>query len=119
MILYESGSEFDEDEVAWNCDSSDEYTFAVYSFPQNFVQADGRSNIRRYGNVFESTISISLGAPVANFTVDDPRITVTSADNQNFVLSDADQTEANEIWFQFDYLPGNFFLSNTVGVNGN
>lgn len=119
MILFDNGADFSETDVAWNCSSADEYTYAVYSFPQNFVQADGRSNIRKIGNNFDNIVTVSLGAAVANFTVDDPRITVTSADNQNFVLSDADQTNADEIWFQFDYLPGNFFLSNTVGVNGN
>jgi len=119
MILFESGADFNQEDVAWSCDSTDEYTYAVYSFPQNFVQKDGRSNIRRYGNAFDSTVTVSLGAPVQNFTVDDPRIAVSSFDNQNFVLDNADVTEAHEIWFQFEYLPGNFFLSNTVGVSGN
>ena len=109
------GSPFTQEDVAWNCDSADEYTYAIYSFPQNYLKKDGRSNIRKYGNNFDATVALSLGAQVVNFTVDDPRITVNSADNMNFILTDIPNIE--EVWFQFEYA-NSFFLSNAVGVAG-
>merc|ERR1711972_272294 len=89
----------------------------LYSFPQNYLQKDGRSNIRRYGNKFDTFVALNLGAPVANFTVDDPRITVISNNNQDFTFTDI-PSSLEEVWFQFEYLENNFFLSNSVGVVG-
>ena len=82
-----------------------------------YLQKDGRSNIRRYGNKFDTFVALNLGAPVANFTVDDPRITVTSNNNQDFTFTDI-PSSLEEVWFQFEYLENNFFLSNSVGVVG-
>merc|ERR1712031_150551 len=98
-------------------DENDDYTYAVYSFPQNYLQKDGRSNIRRYGNKFDTFVALNLGGPVANFTVDDPRITVTTNNNQDFTFTDI-PSNLEEVWFQFEYLENNFFLSNSVGVVG-
>merc|ERR1711972_193515 len=115
LVYFAPGSPFTQEDVAWNCDSADDYTYAIYSFPQNYLKKDGRSNIRKYGNNFDTTVSLSLGAQVVNFTVDDPRITVNTADNQNYILTDIPNIE--EVWFQFEYA-NSFFLSNTVGVAG-
>jgi len=115
LVYFAPGSPFTQEDVAWNCDSADEYTYAIYSFPQNYLKKDGRSNIRKYGNNFDATVALSLGAQVVNFTVDDPRITVNSADNMNFILTDIPNIE--EVWFQFEYA-NSFFLSNAVGVAG-
>jgi hypothetical protein len=117
LVYFTPGSPFTQDDVTWNCDENDDYTYAVYSFPQNYLQKDGRSNIRRYGNKFDTFVALNLGAPVANFTVDDPRITVTSNNNQDFTFTDI-PSSLEEVWFQFEYLENNFFLSNSVGVVG-
>jgi hypothetical protein len=116
LVYFAPGSPFSQEDVVWNCDPADEYTYAIYSFPQNYLKKDGRSNIRRFGNQFDTTVSLSLGAQVVNFTVDDPRITVNSNDNQNYIFTDI-PTSIEEVWFQFDYAD-TFFLSNTVGVAG-
>ena len=109
------------EDVTWNCDIGDTYEYAVYSFPQRYLEKDGRTNIRHLssheGNDFHDQLFVSMGAPVANFTVDDNRVQVDSVDNQNFVLTSIPDT-FEELWFQWDYLPGQFFLSNTVGVTG-
>merc|ERR1711957_920397 len=97
LVYFAPGSPFSQEDVVWDCDSADEYTYAIYSFPQNYLKKDGRSNIRRFGNQFDTTVSLSLGAQVVNFT-DIPTI-------------------IEEVWFQFDYAD-TFFLSNTVGVAG-
>jgi hypothetical protein len=116
LVYFAPGSPFSQEDVVWNCDPADEYTYAIYSFPQNYLKKDGRSNIRRFGNQFDTTVSLSLGAQVVNFTVDDPRITVNSNDNQNYIFTEI-PTSIEEVWFQFDYAD-TFFLSNTVGVAG-
>jgi len=116
LVYFAPGSPFSQEDVVWDCDAADEYTYAIYSFPQNYLKKDGRSNIRRFGNQFDTTVSLSLGAQVVNFTVDDPRITVNSNDNQNYIFTDI-PTSIEEVWFQFDYAD-TFFLSNTVGVAG-
>lgn len=122
LVYFAPGSEFSAEDVAWQCDSTNEYEYAVYSFPQRYLEKDGRTNIRHLssheGNSFHATVVVSLGDEVANFTVDDTRILVETADNTNFVLTSIPDT-FEELWFQWDYLPGKFFLSNTVGVTGN
>jgi len=119
LVYFASGSSFSADDVAWTCDPADTYEYAVYSFPQRYLESNGRTNIRHLssheGNNFDDQVLISMGAQVANFTVDDQRVTVETADNQNFILSAIPDT-FEELWFQWDYLPGQFFLSNTVGV---
>jgi hypothetical protein len=121
LIYFAEGSSFDAEDVQWDCDSGDVYEYAVYSFPQNYLQKDGRTNIRHLssheGNDFHSQIVVSMGAQVANFTVDDDRISVNTVDNENFVLTDVPNT-FEELWFQWDYLPGGFFLSNAIAVTG-
>jgi hypothetical protein len=122
LVYFAPGSEFSAEDVAWECDSGNEYEYAVYSFPQRYLEKDGRTNIRHLssheGNSFHATVVVSLGDEVANFTVDDTRILVETADNTVFVLTSIPDT-FEELWFQWDYLPGKFFLSNTVGVIGN
>jgi len=122
LVYFAPGSEFSAEDVAWECDSTNEYEYAVYSFPQRYLEKDGRTNIRHLssheGNSFHATVVVSLGDEVANFTVDDTRILVETTDNVNFVLTSIPDT-FEELWFQWDYLPGKFFLSNTVGVVGN
>jgi len=115
IVFFERGNEFGMDEVEWNCDSSDEYTYAVYSFPQNYEQTDTRSNVRVKGNSFDANVVLSFASQVANFTVDDGRIAASSIDNMNFVLSDIPDS-LEEVWFQFTYT--GYFGSNEVGVNG-
>jgi len=116
LVYFAPGSSFTQEDVAWNCDAADEYTYAIYSFPQNYLMKDGRTNIRKYGNDFDATVSLALAAPVNNFTIDDPRITVNSVDNQNFIFTDIPDS-LEEVWFQFEYADS-FFLSNMVGVAG-
>lgn len=104
-------------QMAIDCDAGDEFKYGLYSFPQNNMQVDGRSNLRTKEGWFDPTAqySISLGSPVANFTVDDVRIDVSTTDDQNFVLS-AVPDSLQEVWFSFVYL--DFFGSNEVGVIG-
>jgi len=115
IIFFEEDNFFAMEDVAWDCDSSDEYNYAVYSFPQNYEQTDTRSNIRVLGNQFDSSVTLSLGSQVQNFTLDDARITAQTVDNQNYVLTTIPDS-IQEIWFQFTYV--NFFGSNEVGVAG-
>jgi len=116
-LQFNRGFEFTEAEITMTCDTEDEFTYAVYSFPQNHLQQSGRSNLRRKDNVWDSTASyaVTFASPVGNFTVDDPRIQVATSDNMSFVLTEVPPT-IEEIWFQFDYL--NYFGSNEVGVVG-
>jgi hypothetical protein len=118
IVFFNDGEEFTDLDVNIACDATDEFTYAVYSFPQNHLQADGRTNLRRVDTVWEEAgqYTVSLGQQVANFTVDDPRITASTIDNQNFVLTGIPET-LEEIWFQFEY-DGSYFGSNEVGVNG-
>jgi len=114
-VQFNRGFEFAANEITMTCNSDDEFTYAVYSFPQNHLQQSGRSNLRRRDNVWDPTASYSLTfvSPVANFTVDDPRINVATYDNMNFLLSDVPDS-LEEVWFQFDYI--DYFGSNEVGV---
>ena len=36
LVYFAPGSPFTQDDVSWNCDENDDYTYAVYSFPQNY-----------------------------------------------------------------------------------
>lgn len=116
-VQFNRGFEFTADEITMTCDTDDEFVYAVYSFPQNHLQQDGRSNLRKRDNVWDPTASYALtfASPVANFTLDDPRITVSTADNMSFVLTDVPPS-LEEVWFQFSYM--NYFGSNEVGVVG-
>lgn len=116
-VQFNRGFEFSADEITMTCDTDDEFEYAVYSFPQNHLQVDGRSNLRKRDNIWDSTASyaLSFASPVANFTLDDPRISVSTADNMSFVLTDVPPS-LEEIWFQFNYM--NYFGSNEVGVVG-
>jgi len=116
-VQFNRGFEFDWSEITMSCSSQDEYTYAVYSFPQNHLQQSGRSNLRVKGNNWDPNESyvITFANQVGNFTVDDPRISVTTTDNMAFVLTDIPPS-IEEVWFEFEYL--NYFGSNEVGVVG-
>jgi hypothetical protein len=117
-IQFNRGFEFTADDISMSCITEDEFNFAVYSFPQNHLQEDARSNIRKKDNAWDPTASYALtfASAVANFTVDDPRIQVATADNMNFILTEVPPT-IEEVWFQFSYI--NYFGSNEVGVVSN
>ena len=36
LVYFAPGSPFSQEDVVWDCDSADEYTYAIYSFPQNY-----------------------------------------------------------------------------------
>lgn len=113
LVQFNRGFEFEAKDVTWECDNTDEYTWAVYSFPQNLISSTGRSNIRPRGDfVPNQALGITFPSPVANFTVDDYRVTVTTTDNLNYILENIPNVD--EVWFQFEY--ENFFQSNEVGV---
>lgn len=116
-IHFNRGFEFTEAEITMTCDTDDEFTYAVYSFPQNALQQSGRSNLRRRDNVWDPSASyaVTFASPVGNFTVDDPRIQIATSDNMSFVLTEVPPS-IEEIWFGFEYL--NYFGSNEVGVVG-
>lgn len=117
---------FDPSEVSWTCNTDDEFEYAIYSFPQNLCRKHVTTNIRRksYFSDFHDVIVIDLGAPVDNFSVMDPRINMTTTDNQHFVLHfplddvPRGSGHAHEIHMEWDYRVGQFFLSNTVTVMG-
>jgi hypothetical protein len=115
IVHFDGSNNFTASDVYIACDATDEYSFAVYSFPQNALQQDGRSNLRKLSNDWDSTATyvVTLGAQVGNFTVDDPRITVSTLDEQTFSLSGVPET-IEEVWFQWDYL--SYFGSNEVGA---
>ena len=116
-LQFNRGFEFAAEDITLSCNEDDEYIYAVYSFPQNHLQTDGRSNLRKKDNIWDPAASyaLSFASQVANFTLDDPRISVSTADNVNFVLTDVPPS-LEEIWFQFSYV--NYFGSNEVGVIG-
>jgi hypothetical protein len=116
-VQFNRGFEFDSSEITMTCSSQDEYTYAVYSFPQNHLQQSGRSNLRVKGNQWDPNESyvITFANQVGNFTVDDPRVQVSTSDNMAFVLTDIPPS-IEEVWFEFEYL--NYFGSNEVGVVG-
>jgi hypothetical protein len=115
IVNFDGANNFTASDVYIACDASDTYNYAVYSFPQNALQEDGRSNLRNLGNVWDptATYTITLGAQVGNFTVDDPRISVSTLDEQTFALTNVPDS-IEEIWFQWDYLT--YFGSNEVGA---
>lgn len=114
-LQFNRGFEFTAEEIQMDCISEDEFSFAVYSFPQNHLQESARSNIRKIDNLWDPTASYALtfASPVANFTIDDPRIQVATTDNMNFILTEVPPT-IEEVWFEFAYI--NYFGSNEVGV---
>lgn len=116
-IQFNRGFEFTEAEITMTCDEEDEYTYAVYSFPQNHLQESGRSNLRKRDNQWDPAASyaITFASPVTNFVVDDPRIQVATTDNMSFILTEIPAT-IEEVWFSFEYI--NYFGSNEVGVIG-
>ena len=125
-VAYKRDQVFNPNKVTWSCNTDDEFEYALYSFPQNLCKKHTVTNVRRrayYGD-FDDMVVIDLGAPVDNFYVYDPRINATSVDDQHFVLFFDQQDvprgdgHAHEIHFEFDYRPGQFFLSNTVTVAG-
>ena len=115
IIFFEDDGEFSEDDMSISCDETDEYEYAVYSFPQNALQTDGRTNLRKFGNAWNSNdmYTITLGSAVGNFTVDDPRIRVDTVDQQSFTFTNV-PSGIDEIWFSFDYI--DYFGSNEVGA---
>jgi hypothetical protein len=115
IVFFEPGSKFNASDINIACDDTDEYEFAVYSFPQNAEQVNGRTNLRMRDSNWDtnSAYTLTLGAPVNNFTLDDPRIVATTLDYQNYVLTNVPDT-IEEIWFQFDYT--DYFGSNEVGA---
>merc|ERR1712004_915390 len=103
IVNFDGANNFTASDVYIACDASDTYTYAVYSFPQNALQENGRSNLRNLGNVWDSTATytITLGAQVGNFTLDE----------QTFALTNVPES-IEEVWFQWDYLT--YFGSNEV-----
>jgi len=117
LIMYERGQEFSEEDVDFNCDEDDTYEFAVYSFPQNHLRVDGRTNARVFGDKWnhEAEYAINFPSGVENFQLDDGRIEISmqSAGNDTYVITHIPES-IQEVWFQWDYI--NYFASNTVTI---
>ena len=125
-VAMKRGQTFNHSDVTWSCNTDDEFAYGIYSFPQNLCKKHVTTNIRRkeYYSDFDDIIIIDLGAPVDDFNLMDHRVNMTTTDNQHFVVffdqkdTPRGDAHAHELHMEWNYRYGQFFLSNTVTVQG-